>query len=63
MTGTHPAVLTVAEVAAELRLSTWTVRQLVDAGRLRRLEGVRVVRITRLSLEAYLGGYDGRRGQ
>ena len=32
MTGTHPAVLTVAEVAAELRLSTWTVRWPLVAG-------------------------------
>lgn len=49
------AALTLAEVGARLGVSTSTVSRLIDQGRLTRLAGMRCVRVTQASLDAYLG--------
>jgi excisionase family DNA binding protein len=55
-------VLTVREVAAELRVSGMTVRRLVERGELRAIRVGRSVRIERAELDRFLrqGGSPGR---
>ena len=51
----HPPLMTVAEVAAALRVSRTTVYQLITSGRLRSIcVGNRCRRITRDDLAAYI---------
>jgi len=48
-------ILTTRDVAVELSVSEKTVYRLVARGLLKRVGGLRVIRITRASLDAYLG--------
>ncbi|MFM8471809.1 MAG: helix-turn-helix domain-containing protein [Limisphaerales bacterium] len=51
-----PAVLTLAEICGVLRVAPKTVYRLVARGKLRRVAGIRHVRVTRTALEAFLSG-------
>lgn len=51
-----PQLLTVAEVASALRVSTMTVYRLLDRGELPRLRVGRSYRIRTSDLDAYLAG-------
>jgi excisionase family DNA binding protein len=45
---------TIAEAAQAMALSTKTIRRLIDRGLLKRVPGIRVVRISRRALERFL---------
>ena len=51
----RPFVLTVPEVAQELRASEWTVRELVRSGAIAHVRVGRLIRITRQQLDDFLG--------
>ena len=50
----RPEALTVAQIAADLQVSHKTVYRLVQRGLLARVPGIRHVRITRKSLQAFM---------
>ncbi len=50
-----PAVLTVDEVAAELRVSSWTIYQRIKDGSLRSIRVGRLIRVPRVALDEFLG--------
>jgi DeoR/GlpR family transcriptional regulator of sugar metabolism len=51
---TNDSVLTVAQLAEELQVAPKTIYRLCARGLIKRVRGLRVIRVTRVSLDAFL---------